>query len=381
MKVTLVIGSLRMGGAQRVAVTLANAWAGMGWRVSIVVTYAGHGGSYFALHQGVQLLFLADLVPPSAPRALDRLSRLRALRRCLRDQQPDVVLSLLTDANLATLLALAGTRLSCIVSERAYPPRDKVGWLYAQLRRWTYPWADGVVMQTARGLHWLEQEIPKARGCVIANPVVYPLPKGGEAVEIADVLKPGARVVLAVGRLAQQKGFDILVDAFASLEEAAAEWTLVILGEGPDRPLLERQVQRLQLQARVLLPGAAGNLAQWYARADLFVMSSRFEGFPNTLTEAMAHGCACVSFDCDTGPSEIIQDGEDGVLVPEGGGAPALAAAMRRLLGAPELRRRLGEQAQQVRERFSQDQVLRLWETQMHAALQARRPALPRPHD
>lgn len=368
-----------MGGAQRVAVNLANAWASMGRQVSIVVTYAGHGGCYFAIHSGVKLLFLADLVPAKVPRVLDRLVRLRALRKCLRDQRPDVALSLLTDANLATLLALAGTGTPCIVSERAYPPRDKIGLLYNLLRRWTYPWANVVVMQTVRGVEWLRQAIPQAHGCVIANPVVYPLPDGGRALEVASVVAPEESVMLAVGRLANQKGFDMLLTAFASVAHAHPGWTLVILGEGPDRHLLEQQCHAFGLQERVLLPGAAGNLAHWYARAELFVMSSRFEGFPNTLTEAMAHGCPCLSFDCDTGPAEIIRHEQDGVLVPQAGGAPALAAAMRRLMDAPELRRKLGGQALEVRERFSSAHVLRLWEAQIEAAIAAaprvRRPA------
>lgn len=368
MKVALVVGSLRMGGAQRVAVNLADAWVRKGWEVSIIVTYAGHGGSYYPLHPQVRVLYLADLVRADAWRGWNRVARLLALRRAIELLQADAVISLLTDANLAVLLALAGRRRPCIVSERAYPPRDPVGRLYDALRRWTYPRADVVVMQTQRGLDWLRQAIPKARGCVIPNPVVHPLPPGGAAVDVSSHVAAHERLVLAVGRLADQKGFDMLVDAFAAVAATYPDWRLVILGEGPARAKLEAQVRTLGLQASVSLPGAAGNLAAWYQRADLFVLSSRAEGFPNTLTEAMACGCACVAFDCDTGPAEIIDDGRDGVLVPLAGGAAALASALQRLLGDPALRQSLGQQAVGVRARFAPDAVLAQWEAQIDAA-------------
>jgi len=123
------------------------------------------------------------------------------------------------------------------------------------------------------------------------------------------------RIVLAVGRFTKVKGFDLLIKAFAGIAIAYADWDLVILGEGPERSDLEAQVEALGLGHRVKLPGRAGNMPDWYARADLFVMSSHFEGFPLVLVEAMAHGCPAVSFDCDTGPRDIIRDEMDGRLV------------------------------------------------------------------
>lgn len=200
MKVALVVGSLRMGGAQRVAVNLADAWVRKGWEVSIIVTYAGHGGSYYPLHPRVRVLYLADLVSTGAWRGWNRVARLLALRRAIDTLQADTVISLLTDANLAVLLALLGRRRPCIISERAYPPRDPVGRLYEALRRWTYPLADVVVMQTQRGLDWLRQDIPKARGCVIPNPVVYPLPPGGAAVDVSAQIAAQEHLRSGAGR-------------------------------------------------------------------------------------------------------------------------------------------------------------------------------------
>jgi len=116
------------------------------------------------------------------------------------------------------------------------------------------------------------------------------------------------------------------------------------------------------LETRVHLPGQAGNVSNWYQRADLYVMSSRHEGFPNTLIEAMAYGCAVVSYDCDTGPRDIIRHGDDGLLVGPVGDVPALASTLDQLMLDDEARQRMGQKAIDVRERYSVENVLRMWE-------------------
>ena len=131
-----------------------------------------------------------------------------------------------------------------------------------------------------------------------------------------SVCRPGRKVLLAVGRLEVEKGFDWLIDAFSALATKYPEWDLVILGEGSLRATLEKQVQTSGLARRVFLPGRVGNVGDWYERANLYVMSSRFEGFGNTLGEAMAYGLPAVSFDCETGPRNIIRHETDGLLVP-----------------------------------------------------------------
>ena len=109
-------------------------------------------------------------------------------------------------------------------------------------------------------------------------------------------------MLLSVGRLTKQKGFDQLISHFATLARSHANWDLIILGEGEERTALEAQIADADLTQRIKLPGRVNNVSEWYADADLFVMSSRFEGSPNVLLEAMAHGVPAVSFDCPTGP-------------------------------------------------------------------------------
>ncbi len=216
-------------------------------------------------------------------------------------------------------------------------------------------------MLTSEGVGWLQREIPRARGVVMPNPVPYPLPVNTPEVQPIDVVQTDRKVLLAVGRMSEEKGFSGLIEVFASLAEQCAEWDLVILGDGPLRPVLEQQVQAGGLGTRVLMPGRVGNVGAWYERADLYVLSSRVEGFPNTLGEAMAHGCAAVSYDCDTGPRDLIRHEVDGLLVPPGEQA-ALASALGRLMQDDTLRVQLAVRALEVRTRYSMQRVLSLWD-------------------
>ncbi|MDA3877955.1 MAG: glycosyltransferase, partial [Halothiobacillus sp.] len=125
---------------------------------------------------------------------------------------------------------------------------------------------------------------------------------------------------------------------------------------------LEARVDKWGLAGRVALPGRVGNLADWYQRAELYVMSSRFEGFPNTLLEAMAHGLPAVSFACETGPADIIREGIDGHLVPPADGEAGLARAMAAMMQDDDRRQRMGKAAVTVQERFSPERVMGEWD-------------------
>ena len=137
---------------------------------------------------------------------------------------------------------------------------------------------------------------------------------------------------------------------------------MVILGEGEERRALEAQLREAGLASRVFMPGRAGNVGDWYDSADLYVLTSRFEGLSNTLLESMASGLAAVSFDCDTGPREIVRDGVDGVLVRPNGDVPALAKALDAAMGDAAERSRMAQAAIDVRDRFSAARVLQKWQ-------------------
>ncbi len=363
MRLLIFIYSLSSGGAERVTTNLANHWATRGWEI-IVVTLAPRDLDFYELHPAIERIAL-DQANESAnilSGVWNNLRRLAALRRVLREQRPDVALGMMTTASVLAVLANLGSPRKVMISERIHPPSLPVGTAWDWLRRCIYPWAARVVALTDESCQWLQTHVPGCRVVVIPNPVPFPLPVTEPVLLPEQVVSGHRRIVLAVGRLAKQKGFDLLIKAFAGMAAAYTDWDLVILGEGSKRLDLEARVIALQLDHRVKLPGRAGNIADWYRRADLYVMSSRFEGFPNTLVEAMAHGCPAVSFDCETGPRDIIRHKVDGLLVPAGD-VPALTEALDQLMGDADLRTRYAARAVEARERFSIERIAGMWET------------------
>jgi len=361
-RILFLVSSMQGGGAERVAAMLSNYWVEQGHQVTLMPTFSGRGECLYPLDERVRLDYLADRVGSRSRSLLNKLRRMIALRRAIRDLTPDVIVSFLPHVNVAAIIATWGVKVPVVVSERIYPPAMPLGPVLARLRQWSYPRADAVVVQTEQAWNWLNRCCRGARGYVIANPVVYPLPCGVPELKPVDVVKPEHKLVVAVGRLDQQKGFDLLLSAFKPLAERYPEWDLVILGEGPKRRALERQREQLGLTERVHMPGRVGNLPDWYMRAELFVMSSRFEGFPNALAEAMAYGLPAVSFDCDAGPRDIIRDGVDGHLVAPESGAPGLTQAIETLMTDDAIRKKMAEAAKAVRERFSMKSIGAAWD-------------------
>ena len=362
MNLLIFIHSLHSGGAERVTTNLASHWAEKGWQVT-VVTLASIADDFYQLHPAVQRIGL-DLTGASGNTLAaigNNLHRVQALRRVLQHIQPDTALAMMSTANILLALATVGLRsIRTIGSERIYPPRIPLGRPWEILRAWSYGRVDAMVALTTESTTWLRKHTKARQIPVIPNAVSWPLSLQKPHLDVPPRVN-GQHWLLAVGRLDKQKGFDLLISAFQNLTAEFPSWKLFILGEGADRSALQAQITAAGLDNYIRLPGRAGNVGQWYEAADLYAMSSRFEGFPNTLTEAMAHGLPAVTFDCDTGPRDIVRHEVDGLLVPADDVAQ-LEAALRRLMGDALLRQQMGARAVEVRERFSMQRVTRMWE-------------------
>jgi glycosyltransferase involved in cell wall biosynthesis len=182
-----------------------------------------------------------------------------------------------------------------------------------------------------------------------------------------DLASPHAPLIVAAGRLTTQKGFDLLIRAFAAVAESHPDWSLRIHGGGPLRKGLERLVAAEGLQERVALPGATRQIGAAYAQGSVFALSSRFEGFGMVVVEAMSRGLAVVSFDCPRGPGEILTDEHDGLLVPPED-VGALAAALHRVMGDGALRTRLGAAARETAQAYRPEAIAQRWEALLASA-------------
>lgn len=359
MRLALVIHALSAGGAERALSTLANAWAAAGHEVH-VLTLAGPHAPFYALSPGIRLRHL-DVAGGSAS-ALAALCnnglRLRRLRAELRGLAPDAAVSFMDRTNVLTLLATRGLGLPVIATEHTVAGHWPIGAAWECLRRLSYPWAAAVVVPTRAGAADFARVAP-ARYAAIPNPVDVPPGKPR-----ADLPKP---LLLGMGRLSPEKGFDVLLAAFATARRRHPDWTLAILGEGPERPALEARAARLGLGGSLLLPGSQADPFPWLRAADVFALTSRFEGFSCALAEALACGTPAVAFDCPFGPAEILEHGRTGLLVPDQDGQ-ALAGALDQLMTDADLRRAMAAEGPGAMARLRPGAVLAAWEELLAAA-------------
>jgi glycosyltransferase involved in cell wall biosynthesis len=361
MKVMLFVYSMQCGGAERAAATLANDWAALGWRVDLV-TQTPASNDFYSLHPRVRRIALDLAHASKGPFAgiWANLRRLLALRRLMAQRQPDIVLGIMTTASVLAILAACGTGIRVIASEHTHPPQLPLTRSWRQLRRWALPMADSVVALTSDSKAWLETHCGCRHVWVIPPPFVWPIPRQEPVVWPEQTVAPDRRLLLSVGRLSAEKGFDELIDAFA--QAAPEHWDLAIVGEGAQRTALEARIECLGLGRRVHLVGRVGNVADWYARADLYALSSRYEGLPMTLVEAMASGCPAVSYDCDTGPRDIIRHGYNGLLAGAPGNTYMLASALRSMMSSDSARKVMAARAPDVRVTFSSRRTTAMWQ-------------------
>ncbi|NYT65747.1 glycosyltransferase family 4 protein [Alcaligenaceae bacterium] len=361
MKILFFVSSLHAGGAERVATTLASAWTQRGDQVVLAPTYTGRGSCFYPLHKDVKLVWLADRIGPLGRKWFAPLAKWFAMRRLLRETQPDIIVSFLTNVNVSVLLATYGMRTPVIVCERTNPAfSTSVGHVLKFLRRMTYPRASVVCMQTQDSVAAFRNMVPGLRDVVV---IPNPLPPELLAMQlVAAVGNPGRHSLVAMGRLVHAKRFDWLIHIWAKLAAEFPDWDLHIWGEGPLREALTQQIAQAGLQQRVFLPGRTDQPWTELAQADAFVLSSKVEGFPNVLMEAMALGLPCATVDCPSGPRELSNNGQEALLTPVNDAA-ALQQSLAQLMQDAVLRNVLGRHAaQSVRNRYQLPMVLQQWD-------------------
>jgi glycosyltransferase involved in cell wall biosynthesis len=345
------------GGVERSAVNLMNAMADRGHDVTLFTWDLAGAQPFYPMNDAIRWYRLDMGHAERKAGTSLRLKRLSRFRGLARSWQPDVVVGFQHGAWLFAAVGLLGLDIPAVLAERNAP--DRFDHLREGRRRWlvlqSMRCAAAVTVQCGKFVDRYPSYL-RPRMTVIPNPVYS---ADGFAVLDGDKEQ---RTLLSVGRLSYQKNYPVLIDAFARVVDRFPDWRLRIVGEGEDRNAIESFVDRMGLRSHVTMDGATRDVSSEYRAADLFCLSSRFEGFPNTLAEAMAHGLPAVAFAGCAGMDELIAPGRNGQLAEGNGDPESLARALGRLMGDTGERVRLGEAARNITQRYRPDRVYDMWE-------------------
>lgn len=357
MKVAFVTPSLQPGGAERVLSTMANYWATHHQQVAILTIDSSARSPFFRLDNAVRIrsLDMSGESPNVAVAMWKNGRRLLALRKALRDEAADVVVSFLTETNVLTLLAAAGLSIPVVVAEHTDPYKCPVSPPWGALRRTTYARAHRIIVLTPEARSFFSPALQR-KVEIIPNPVL-----SGDDGYADGRLPEREEFILAVGRLSAEKGFDLLLRAFSIVAPEMNSWRLVIVGDGPDRPKLEQLANKLEIAEKVSFHGVVQEPRPYFQRAGAFVLSSRYEGFPMGLCEAMSFGCPVVATEYNSTVHDLINSGKNGLVVPAES-VDELAAALRKLLRDEMLRETLGTAARNITDKYGVAHVMKMWE-------------------
>ena len=397
--ICLYIGSLQKGGAERVMANLAEYLYSQGWKVTFVTTYFcppeyapphrlwdEQTGEPYDERLGTASGDPKDPVqgdgirriysdPPQEQLSRGRIrgfcARYRVLRKIWKKERPDVILSFIGYNNSFAVLTSRGLHIPVAVSVRSNPAYEYDSKKLRAMAFALFRQADGVVLQTHEAASFFPQAI--RRKSVILPNAVNP-----------DFLRPryeGEREkkVVCVGRLDDNKNQGLLIEQFARAHRRHPEYTLHLYGDGPCREKFETFARQIGVEDSVIFEGTVDNIPECIEKASIFVLSSKTEGMPNALLEAMSLGLACIATDCPCGgPRELIRSGENGFLVPityvgrlerekeaipppYDRRVPTMAERLIQLMDDPELADRLGRAAARVQEEYSPEKVGSRW--------------------
>jgi glycosyltransferase involved in cell wall biosynthesis len=306
-------------------------------------------------HRKHRLELLRQLVPSSLAFSFEIIRIAAWLRRTIQTIEPDAVLSFLTQTNILTVLATRGLNTHIVISERNDPRRQRHRPRVELLRRVAYRWADVVTANSKGALTALENFVPREKLAFLPNPLLM-------SSTIDNVRNFGAPTVVTVGRLVNQKGIDVLLIAWAKIAKAIPNWRLAIVGGGPLADNLKDLAVKLGIESSVDWFGQVSDPLPFLRGAEVFVLTSRFEGTPNALLEAMACGLPSVVSDASPGPCELVGTDETaaGLIVPvEDVGATG--DAIISLANDETLRRRFGLAAQERARDHEADRAIKVW--------------------
>lgn len=346
---------MRAGGAERVMALLVSR-LGSDNEVTLMTWENPDAVPFYPLPQEIKLIQAGLLGSRGLERAWKFFLRPILVRMELSRSSPDVLISFMDTMNMVAILASIGSGVPAIVSERVDPTKHSIGRIRSFARRFLYMFASTCVVQT-KGIQRYFERIPGLSVQVIPNPI---LPQEFR-VNHKQPNESGKFTIVSMGRLEQQKGFDVLIRAFGIVAHHDRSWQLVIYGEGSERKSLERLVSSHDLCDRVFLPGITREPASELARSHIVAFPSRFEGFPNSLGEAMAVGLPAVANRGVSGIEELVQHNISGLLVSSSEDEVAWSNALLRLMGDAQLRQQMGDSALQRCKQWAPEGIFEMW--------------------
>lgn len=346
-KLAVVTRSMHGGGAERVIAQLIKYFNSN--EIEIVLITIDKEEIFYELPKDIKIY---EIGRKSKNKIIDRIYRYKSLRDICIYENVDLVLSMPEDIGIYVIPTLLGTRIPIVVSERNDPwvmPNKKITRI---IRKIFYPYVDGLIFQTDMAASFFSEKLQR-KGKVLPNPLDIsriPLPYKGQR----------KKEVVAVGRLAKQKNFKLLIEAFAEFNKINPEYKLIIYGEGPLRTELETYAKESIPESAFDFPGKKKDVLQMINKSAMFILSSDYEGIPNVLIEAMAMGMPVISTNCPSGgPQTIIVNEKNGLLISVNDKA-ALVEAMNKLVDST-YSKNLGNNAAELREVLSDNKIYEEW--------------------
>lgn len=343
-RIVIFDGTLKQGGAERVISILSRYMHDDGYKVEILLYHDAE--LFYDIHPEVKIISVEH---ESGTKNV--IKNLLWMRKFFK-QNADIVLSFLAPFNILALVAHMGLKSTIVVADRNDPrfiPGNKVVRL---VRDVLYNFADGVVLQTSRNKAYFNKAI-QAKSTVIFNPIDLG-EKAGLALRTTKKKK-----IVSVGRLMPQKNQRMLFDAFAAICDQYPDYELYVYGEGPEQDNLNQYAKELGIGERVHLPGSVKNVFEQIVDAELFVLSSDFEGMPNALIEAMCVGLPCITTRV-SGAEDLVQEGINGCIV-DVGSTEQLIEKMKEFLSDPQKRQMCSEKATELNDQLATNGIMNEW--------------------
>jgi glycosyltransferase involved in cell wall biosynthesis len=347
------------GGVERMIITIMNAMVARGHEVDLFTWDLRGAEAFYPMASDITWHRL-DMGSPSVKASKKLMwGRARAIRSLVRQRRPQVFVCFQDGPFLAIRAYTLGLGIPVVAAERNAPTRfDHIS--AGRHRRLIFQGlrlAARIAIQ-CESYGTLYPAFLRNRIACIPNPVPPSAWRARPDTRNSD----GRFRLLSVGRLGYQKNYSVLVEAFAQLAPALPDWDLVIVGDGEDRDELESLITERGLERRVTLPGVSTSIAEWYASAQLFCLPSQWEGFPNALAEALAHGLPAVGFAGCAGVRDLIVHGSNGLLADGNGDAASLTVALTALMSDPTLRVSMGLRAVDSVRQFDPQTIFSRWE-------------------